>query len=363
MTVDFIPGLDLSRCFYEEAVRPVLEEVFPELTYSAARIGGGSEVLGFDTERSTDHEWGPRLQLFLSGGDVRTYAEPVSAALSDRLPKEFRGWSTHFGPEDAEVRTMEPTSGPVRHRVDVTGVSAWSIERLGFDAAVEVTVLDWLTTPGQRLAETVGGAVFHDGLGELQLLRERLGWYPDDVWRYLLGCQWQRIAQEEAFPGRCAEVGDELGARIVTTRLVRDLMRLILLMQRRYVPYSKWLGSAFAAQPGNAAEGAALQQALTAMTWQEREQHLGRAYEMIAARHNDLGLTPSLNVSTGDYHARPYKVIDAGRFSTALLETISDARIRDLPPVGNVDQFIDSTEVLSYPARARAAGQALLKNL
>nr|WP_309505012.1 hypothetical protein [Streptomyces sp. KM273126] len=61
----FIPGLELSRRFYTEAVRPLLEEVAPATPHSAARIGSGSEVLGYDTARSTDHEWGPRLQLFL----------------------------------------------------------------------------------------------------------------------------------------------------------------------------------------------------------------------------------------------------------------------------------------------------------
>jgi hypothetical protein len=66
----FIPGLELSRRFYTEAVRPLLEEASPAIPHSAARLGSGSEVLGFDTPRSADHEWGPRLQLFLRRQDV-----------------------------------------------------------------------------------------------------------------------------------------------------------------------------------------------------------------------------------------------------------------------------------------------------
>ena len=57
----FVAGLDLARQFYEDAVRPLVGE----LPHSAALIGPGSEVLGFDTARSTDHDWGPRLLLFL----------------------------------------------------------------------------------------------------------------------------------------------------------------------------------------------------------------------------------------------------------------------------------------------------------
>lgn len=55
---DFVPGLELSRILYEEAVRPVLDSAYPGLPYAAARVGSGSEVLGFDTARSADHEWG-----------------------------------------------------------------------------------------------------------------------------------------------------------------------------------------------------------------------------------------------------------------------------------------------------------------
>ena len=210
---------------------------------------------------------------------------------------------------------MEPTTGPVRHRVEVTSVSAWSVDGLGFDALGGVTVFDWLATPGQRLAEAVGGAVFHDGLRELTALRQRLQWYPDDVWRFVLAGQWLRVAQEEAFPGRCAEVGDDVGARVVTARIVRDLMRLCLLTGRRYVPYSKWLGSAFDALPVAGDLRPVLHRALTASTWRECERHLAFAYEMVGEQHNRLALTPPLDVATRNYYERPYRVIDGGRFS------------------------------------------------
>ena len=65
----FIPGLELNRAFYREAVAPILAANFARLKYSAALIGYGSDVLGYDSERSTDHEWGPRLMLFLDDED------------------------------------------------------------------------------------------------------------------------------------------------------------------------------------------------------------------------------------------------------------------------------------------------------
>jgi len=60
----FLPGLTLSRAFFEEAVAPIVAHEFPGLRYSAARLGSGSEVLGYDTPRSTDHDWGHACNCF-----------------------------------------------------------------------------------------------------------------------------------------------------------------------------------------------------------------------------------------------------------------------------------------------------------
>jgi hypothetical protein len=63
---EFIPSLKLNQLFYEEIIRPLLHQHFPNIPYSAARLGGGSDVLGYDTPMSTDHDWGIRQQLFLT---------------------------------------------------------------------------------------------------------------------------------------------------------------------------------------------------------------------------------------------------------------------------------------------------------
>src|SRR4051812_40820215 len=99
---EFIPGQQLSGLFYEEAVAPILAEASPGLRHSAALIGYGSEVLGYDTARSTDHEWGPRLLLFVSEEDHRAHRDRIVEILAERLPPIFRGYSTHYGPPDEE---------------------------------------------------------------------------------------------------------------------------------------------------------------------------------------------------------------------------------------------------------------------
>jgi hypothetical protein len=350
----FVPGVRLCSAFYIEAVKPLLAEGFACLRYAAARVGPGSEVLGFDTPRSVDHDWGPRLELFLSTEDVQRYGAQISDLLAERLPKSFCGWSTHFEPPDGRVRVMAPTEGPVAHLVVVADVGSWSEEQLGFDALRGVRTLDWLAMPWQRLAEVTGGAVFHDGIGELTRLRERLAWYPDDVWRYLLACQWVRIGEEEPFVGRTAEAGDDLGSQVVTARLARELMRLCLLLARRYPPYSKWLGTAFAAAPGTRRIAVALGEALGAnRDPEDRQAALCDAYEAAGEWQNGLRLAEPVDPTPRRFFDRPYPVIDAARFAVALFARIDDPELASLPPVGSIDQYADSTGVLSDPELAR----------
>jgi hypothetical protein len=339
VATSFLSGLDLARGYYHEVVGPLVGR----LPHSAALIGTGSEVLGFDTARSTDHNWGPRLQVFVAVGD----ADRVLAMITERLPDTWQGQPTAFTEADKP-------GAVARHWVTVTDPGTWWRSQLGFDPRAGITVADWLATPTQRLAENTGGAVFYDGLGALEPARAALAWYPDDVWAYVLACQWRRIAQEEAFPGRCAEVGDDLGSAVVTARLVRDLMRLCLLMNRRYPPYSKWLGSAFARLPKIDALRADLVAAVTATDWPTRERHLAAAYRAVANRHNELGITAALNPTTRLYYERPYQVLDAGRFVTALQATITAPDLRDRPLTGAVDQFMDNTDALGDLTRNRA---------
>jgi hypothetical protein len=325
----FLPGRELARAFYAEVVGPLLGDV----EHSAALLGHGSDVLGFDDARSTDHGWGPRVQVFVRDGDVSGVRERIERG----LPDEFRGWPTRYGWDDV----------PVSQHVEVMTLGSWLGRQLGFDPRRGMTTVDWLATPQQLLLEVTAGAVFHDGLGELEPIRSTLDWYPDDLWRWLLGCQWWRIDQEEPFFGRAAEVGDELGSRIVAARLARDAIRLCFLLERRYAPYSKWLGSAFARLESAADIGPPLERMLAADDVAAREEGWVVAVEALAARHNALGLTAELDSTVRPFHGRPFRVLDAGRFATACIETVADPPLRKLPRVGAVDQLADSTDVLS----------------
>ncbi|MHA1936683.1 MAG: DUF4037 domain-containing protein [Candidatus Thorarchaeota archaeon] len=352
---DFLPGLDLSEAFYKEAVKPVLDKHFPELVYSAARIGSGSDVLGFDTPQSMDHDWGPKLQIFLAESDFDSLNEEVNEVLRQNLPYEIRGFPTNFGYHEDGTTDMTPIdSGPVNHGVQIKTVSAFFIEYLGFNPTEDLRIIDWLVLPQQMLLSIANGQVFHDGLGKLEPIVAKLEYYPHDLWLYLLSNQWERIAQEEAFMGRCGQVGDELGSRIVATRLIRDIMRLCFLMERKYASYIKWFGTAFSKLKSAQALTPVFMQIMDAKTWKERQDHLTKAYEQIAKMHNELGITEPLKTQVSPFHNRPFMIIQADDFADEIHAKIEDDEVKRLPKfLGSIDQYVDSTDVLSYTEKFR----------
>jgi hypothetical protein len=359
--MQFIPGIELARLFYEEAVRPILEHDFPGLVYSAALLGSGSEVLGFDTEMSTDHGWGPRLFLFLQEGDDEAPAEPIRLALGNQLPLTFRGFYTHYETTPEEPNTHIPVATeqrPITHRVVINTLSQFLEAYTGARLDKGITLLDWLLTPEQNLRTLTAGGLFHDGLGTVEPLRRQLAWYPHDVWLYLLSAQWTRIGQEEAFVGRTGIVGDETGSAVLASRLVRDLMRLCFLIERQYAPYSKWFGTAFSRLDCAPALTPIFAAVHRSTSWQEREEHLVAAYEYAAAMHNQLAITPPIPSKVSYFHDRPFRVIDGGTAAEIIRQSITDEAIHALPPgIGKVDQYVDNTDVLSHASRCRALGK------
>src|SRR3954454_4653625 len=61
----FRPGLALTQAFYTDVVAPLV--VFRTPRACSARV---PRSLVFDSARSTDHEWGPRVQLFVAADCV-----------------------------------------------------------------------------------------------------------------------------------------------------------------------------------------------------------------------------------------------------------------------------------------------------
>ncbi|MGC4044587.1 MAG: DUF4037 domain-containing protein [Armatimonas sp.] len=335
--------------FYTEAVRPILDAEFPGLSYSAALIGAGSEVLGYDTPMSMDHDWGPRLLLFLAPQNYATLAQPLTDTLSHKLPPTFHGHAVGTVANDNGTLRFEAGAGPLQHRVVPLTISAFFQGYLNFDIDTPISPADWFTFPSQKLRTLTRGAIYHDGLGLKEILA-RFAYYPHDVWLYRLASGWHRIGQEEHLMGRAGYVGDELGSAVIASRLVRDLMNLCFLMERQYTPYPKWFGTAFnelSCAPDLTPHLLGAQQSAT---WQEREKHLVAAYEYVAVMHNALSITEPLPTKVGLFFDRPFQVIhQIGGFAEALCQRITDPEVQRIAShklIGNIDQWSDSTDIL-----------------
>lgn len=264
----FIPGIELSRNFYEEIVCKLVHQ-----PHAAALIGEGSEVLGFDQPRSTDHSWGPRLQVFVHSSQV----EQVSLAINCGLPSEYQGYPVQF---------YSWQTSSVKHHVEVTTLDKWLSTQLRIDSKTALTPEKWLSLLQQHLLQFTSGGVFRDDLGDLTKMRERLSWYPADVWLWMMASQWHLIGNTEHLLGRTAESNDARGSVLVACRLVRLIMELCFLQEQKYWPYLKWFGTAFAKLPIAETIGPILDKILGAADQRTRENGVTQALEIVAEMIN-----------------------------------------------------------------------------
>jgi len=344
-------GTDLARRFYEDAVRPIIEEEVDGVGYLAARLGSGSDVLGLDDETSQDHDFGCRLTVLVDE-EHASLVDGIREALEASLPQTFEDWPVRFA-------TSWDTT--VSHKVEVATVSGFARSRLGLDPSRPLAVADWLCLTGQSVLEVIGGPVFHDSTAEYSELVERLAWYPHDVWLYVLSSAWARLSQELAFVGRTAALDDTVGSQILAARLSRDMIHLAFLLERRWIPYPKWAGTVLRELPIGPTLTGCLEEALAAVDGQARQEKLAEAIECLGRRQADLGL-PSVCPAVRPFFDRS-SCITTAEIHTHLWEAVGDPDVRQLPVgLGSIEQWCDNVDLLSW-SRRRAVATGLYRLL
>lgn len=352
-------GIELSRRFYAEIVEPWLAEVAPALPHAAALIGYGSELLGLDDETSRDHNWGPRVHVILTKDRFDTHARRLVAEFAAVVPDSFLGEPIGWRGRPHPAANGPEAAGDIRHGLECHTLEARLEGSFATRSVENLTPRQWLGFAEQKLLAFTAGAVFRDDDGRLEQARQRLTYFPDDVWHYKIACQWRRIAEEQSFVGRAGQAGDDLGSRLVAARLVRDVMRMAFLLERRYAPYSKWLGSLFLRLPLSETLTPHLQAALLAVHWTERGEALAAAYLELAKHQNALG-TAIFEPIVGPYFERPFATINADDAVASARAAIADPQLRELPVMGSLDQVSDLTPLLEDPVRSQRALRAIL---
>lgn len=161
-----------------------------------------------------------------------------------------------------------------------------------------------------------------------------------------MASEWSQISQEEAFVGRCGDVDDELGSKIIASRLIERIMNLCFLMEKEYAPYSKWFGTAFKILKSAEKFLPIFEKILECKNWKEREKHLSKAYELLAKNHNDLKVTEQMNAKVRDYYGRPYLVIFGDKFAEKLQGKITDPELKEISLLGSIDQITKVSIIL-----------------
>jgi hypothetical protein len=157
--------------------------------------------------------------------------------------------------------------------------------------------------------------------------------------------------------GRAGARGDDLGSRLVAARLAGVLVHLGFLLERRWPPYAKWRLAVAERLPAASRALPHLAAALRAERWQDREQGLCGAAELLLDVQRRAGLPTDDGPAVGPFHERPFRGV-APHVEERLLAAVRDPQVRGLPRgAGSVEQWSDNVAVLVTPAlRRRLAG-------
>ncbi len=220
-------GLDEARTLYEEYGRPMLREQFPQLEGRVAvgLAGHGSECYGFDDEISRDHDFARGFCLWLTDEDDLLYGVALNRAYRS-LPLGQSGPRSALGEDNCGVRR-----------------SAFFYRRYTGSSGAPESWQQWLALPSHALAEATNGEVFRDDLGEFSAVRETLlHGMPEDVRKKKLAARLIEMAQtgQYNYP-RCLRHGERGAAALELADFVRAACGAVYLLERRHMPYTKWM--------------------------------------------------------------------------------------------------------------------------
>lgn len=224
-------GIELSRRYFEEYGRPMLENNFEELMpyLAAGFVGSGSDRFGFDDEISRDHDFEPGFCIFLPGEDIvdRKKAFQLERAYA-KLPGEYEG---------VKRQTMSPVGG---NRNGVIRTADFYTAQVGCHDG-ELTTENWLTIPDAALAEAVNGEVFFDNYGEFSAVRKKITEMPEDIRFKRIAGNILIMAQSGQYNFlRCMDHGEYEAAQLACNEYAQAAMKAYFLLRHRYMPYYKW---------------------------------------------------------------------------------------------------------------------------
>lgn len=231
--------IDVSRQFFEQIVKPILQEHFPEETAQTAFgvFGYGSEALRLDDAYSRDHHWGLRIDALMPEAVFETRHQAIMETLRANLPDSYHSHSLR------EAHLAGAGLAP-------DNLTAFLRRTVGLDHAPR-TYAEWLSIPEEDIIHVVNGEVWYDPLGRFTAIRETFSrYYPEPV-RLRRIAHWCRY-----FSGmgtyalkRAILRNNEFYATTRFSNAIRLGIQLAFLLDKQYFPYDKWLMAYFERLP------------------------------------------------------------------------------------------------------------------
>ena len=280
-------GLELSRRFFEEFGKPLLQQIPGGDSVAAGLCGEGSECFGFDDSVSRDHDFGPAFDLLVPD----TFDPDLRRQLEDayrHLPSEFAGIGY-------ALRTPQAAD---RHGVHSVG--KFFVRFTGKPRGPE-TWQDYLYTPDSFFAAATNGEIFATGDGTAEAIRTRIRTgMPEDVRRKKIATRAFRMAQAGQYNyTRCHAHGEDAAAVLAKQEFAQNGCELIFLLNRRFSPFYKWMFRAARQLP--LCTDAVLRLETLLVSGEDRHTQNARDIEFISAVVIDELRRQNLSNSTADY--------------------------------------------------------------
>jgi hypothetical protein len=225
-------GLSLSKTFYKSYGENLLTSVMSEAAQRAATglAGEGSECFGFDDTLSEDHDFGPGFIIWLTDEDYQTYGSTLAKAYETNLPETYEGY---------KVRPPVASGGDLR--IGPMPMSAF-YRRFTALTRPPQTIAEWRIIPETFLATATNGEVFSDPSGGFTLWRNKLlDFYPEDLRLKKIAARFAKIGQSGQYNyPRNEKRGEKIAALLSLSEFAEAVCSAAHLLQKRYVPYSKW---------------------------------------------------------------------------------------------------------------------------
>lgn len=228
----------ISRAFFDEVVRDILESEMPDIAGQAACgvFGYGSECFGMDDEVSRDHHFGLRIDMLLPDSVHKEWASRIIETVGARLPASFKGYDLREG------------------HVAGSGVAPESLEAflgrtIGL-AGAPTTHAEWLSMPEEDIVHVTNGEVWYDPSGRFTSIREALTYYPEPVWLRRISHWCRYFSGMGVYALNRALIRKNYQyASITFARSIKWAIEIAFLLNKQYFPYDKWLDAYFRRLP------------------------------------------------------------------------------------------------------------------